>query len=114
VNKRRALTALAVYYLVTGAWPIVHMRSFEAVTGPKVDRWLVKMVGALAVANGVTMMFGLRRTPPSSDMLALGVSSAVAFSVIDVTYVARRCISPIYLADAAVEVALAALALASD
>ncbi|HZF99815.1 MAG TPA: hypothetical protein VEY71_02385 [Chitinophagales bacterium] len=24
-----------VYTLATGVWPIVHMRSFEAVTGPR-------------------------------------------------------------------------------
>ena len=25
------------YYLVTGLWPLVHLASFEAITGPKVD-----------------------------------------------------------------------------
>jgi hypothetical protein len=114
VNKRRALTALAVYYLVTGAWPIVHMRSFEAVTGRKVDLWLVKQVGILTLANSAAMMFGLRRTAPSADTVALGVLSTVAFSIIDITYVVRRRISPVYLADAAVELGFAAVLLVPE
>ncbi|MBV8580277.1 MAG: hypothetical protein JOZ86_06540, partial [Candidatus Eremiobacteraeota bacterium] len=49
--KPRAATYLrvmAAYYLATGLWPLLDMRSFELVTGRKTDRWLVKMVGALA------------------------------------------------------------------
>ena len=28
------------FYAVSGLWSIVHLRSFEAVTGPKRDDWL--------------------------------------------------------------------------
>jgi hypothetical protein len=28
-----------VYFLLTGVWPIVHLPSFLAVTGPKTDLW---------------------------------------------------------------------------
>jgi len=34
-------------YPLTGLWPLVSLRSFEKVTGPKADDWLVKTVGAL-------------------------------------------------------------------
>ena len=40
------------YYAITGVWPLVHMRSFEAVTGPKQDHWLVHTVAGLLVVNG--------------------------------------------------------------
>ncbi len=106
--RRRALAAMAAYYVATGAWPIVHMRSFEAITGPKVDRWLVNMVAALAVANGVALAVGARRDDPSAETVALAVTSALAFTAIDVVYVARGRIRPIYLGDAAVELALCA------
>jgi hypothetical protein len=112
--KRRVLTALAVYYLLTGVWPIVHMRSFEAVTGRKHDRWLVKMVGALSLANGGTLAFGLRRTRVADETVALALMSALAFAAIDVTYAARRRIRPVYLADAAVQMVAAALLLAPE
>jgi hypothetical protein len=44
--RRRILALQALYYLATGLWPLVHLPSFEAVTGPKTDDWLVHMVGA--------------------------------------------------------------------
>ena len=90
------------------------MRSFEAVTGPKQDRWLVKMVGALALANGGALAFGLRRTHVADETVALAIMSALAFATIDVVYVARRRIRPVYLVDAAVEIAAAALLLAPE
>lgn len=41
-------------------WPLLHMRSFEAVLGPKTDRWLVRTVAGLMLTNGETQC--LRRT----------------------------------------------------
>ena len=105
---------MAAYYTATGAWPLVHMRSFEAVTGPKTDRWLVKMVGALALANGAVLAFGARRETVQPETVLLAVCSALAFSAIDVVYVTRGRIAPVYLGDAAVELALAALITAGE
>jgi hypothetical protein len=112
--RRRALIAMVAYYVATGAWPLAHMASFEAVTGKKLDKWLVKMVGALAVANGFALAVGARREDPSEETIALAVCSAIAFASIDVVYVARGRIRPVYLGDAAVEVALAAAVLFGD
>ena len=84
------------------------MRAFEAVTGPKIDRWLVKTVGMLVVANAIAVAAGARRRVPSPETVALALCDALAFTTIDVTYVLRRRISPIYLADAVVELALGA------
>ena len=100
------------YYIVSGLWPIVSLRTFERVTGPKTDGWLVKMVGLLAaVIGGVLVRRASGGEPPDA---ALGVGSAAAFAAIDVVYAGRGRISPIYLADAAAEAALiGAWALAS-
>jgi len=89
-----------LYYLPTGIWPLVSLRTFMAVTGPKVDGWLVKTVGALiTVVGGVLMLAGLRgRVTPELRLLAVG--SAAGLAAVDVVYVARRRISPIYLLDA--------------
>jgi hypothetical protein len=107
--RRRALAAMAAYYVATGAWPILHMRSFEAITGPKRDKWLVKTVGTLAIANGCALAFGLRRERVSEETAALAVCSALAFSIVDIAFVLRGRIPAIYLADVPVELALAAL-----
>ena len=98
--------AQGAFYVATGVWPLLHMRSFEAVTGEKTDDWLVETVGALLTVSGaVMMMAGLRRrVTPEIALLAAG--SAAALTAIDVIYTARRVIRPVYLADAAVEVGL--------
>lgn len=93
--RDRASFAQGVYYLVTGLWPFLHLRSFLAVTGPKRDIWLVRTVGALAAAIGIPLLRGESRT--------LATTSALAFAAIDVGYVAAGRISPVYLSDAAAQ-----------
>ena len=103
-----------VFFAATGLWPILHLRSFEAVTGPKVDRWLVKTIGGLIAVVGATLVVGsgpaARRrwrgggpTPAERALRVLGVGAAAALALADVVYVARRRIAPIYLADAVAE-----------
>ena len=99
------------YFVATGLWPIVHFPSFEAVTGPKVDDWLVRMVGLLAASIGATLLVAARRKSPSAEAFVLAVTSALSFAAIDVWYAARGRISPIYLADAVIEIALVVLVL---
>lgn len=98
--------AQGTYYAAAGAWPLLHLRSFEAVSGPKRDEWLVKTVGSLALAIGATMLGASRQRGSEPFLRLLGTSSALAFAAIDVWYVARRTISPVYLLDAAAEIAL--------
>jgi hypothetical protein len=107
-KETRTATVQGIYFLATGLWPIVHRRSFEAVTGPKREGWLVNTVGVLAAAMGVSLLAGAREGRVSRPIQVLGVGSALAFAGVDVWYVARRRISPVYLADAVVELGLAA------
>jgi hypothetical protein len=108
---RRLIRFQGAYYLTTGAWAVVHRRSFEAFTGRKTDYWLVRTVGLLAAAIGTSLLVGSARDePPSPETLALAGGSAASFALVDVVYVARRQIAPIYLADAALHAVLAVLA----
>lgn len=98
--------AQGAFYVATGVWPILHMRSFEAVTGDKTDDWLVKTVGVLITVAGVTMtMAGLRRrVTPEIALLASGC--AAALGAVDVIYTRKGVIPPVYLLDAVVEAGL--------
>jgi hypothetical protein len=98
------LRVQSIYYGLTGAWPVVHMRSFEALTGPKTDDWLVHMVGLLTVAIAVAIWPRAAGIPTSVRTLA--VWAAASYLVIDVVYTALGVISPIYLLDGAAEVGI--------
>jgi hypothetical protein len=84
------------------------MKSFEAVTGPKTDKWLAKTIGVLVTAIGVTLLLSQRRGKVSEDAATLGVATAVGLIGMEVFYTAAGRISKVYLGDAAVEAGLAA------
>ena len=110
--RRRVLSVQAGYYLITGIWPIVHLPSFEAVTGPKTDDWLVHTVGLLAAAIGISLGTAVLRDEAGDPLAgAIAVSSALAFAAIDLWYGLSGRISPVYLGDAAVQLILVALVL---
>jgi len=95
------------YYLATGVWPLLHIPSFEAVTGPKTDDWLVHMVGLLAAVNGAALGLAAQKSRHlETEMVILAAGTALAFAAIDIWYVLKGVISPIYLADAAVQLTL--------
>ena len=111
MSERSLLRIQGAYYVASGLWAVVNRRGFEAVTGPKRDYWLVRTVGLLAAAIGATLLSGTRRDEPSPETALLGLAAGASFTAVDLVYVARRRISPVYLGDAAVHGVLAALAL---
>lgn len=108
---RLLLGGQGVYYLVTGVWPLVSLRTFEMVTGPKTDDWLVHTVGVLAVVIGATLLVGARRRSPSAETLVLAGGAAAAFAGVELVYALGGTISRVYLADAVVEILFLAGAL---
>jgi hypothetical protein len=77
------------------------MRSFEAVTGPKQDDWLVRTVGLLVTVIGLVML--RHRGAAVRD---LGAGSALALGAVDVVGVASGRLWGVYLLDAVVEAAI--------
>jgi hypothetical protein len=102
---RLILLMQGVYYVITGIWPLVSMRTFEMVTGPKTDDWLVQTVGVLAATIGTTLLVGSRRLPANRETLVLSILSAISFCAVDVVFALSGVISRIYLVDAAFQVA---------
>lgn len=97
-----------IFNFTTGIWPVLHRRSFEAVTGPKYDFWLVRTVGLLLATTGVVMtMAGTRRrVTPEVRVMAAGVAGSLA--AIDVIYGSSGRIRRVYLLDAVIQAGLAA------
>jgi hypothetical protein len=98
----RLATAQAGYYLATGGLPLVSMRAFEAISGPKRDDWLVKTVGLLAVGFSAVLARDAARDRPDA---VVGLAGALPFAAASLWYGGTGQISRIYLADAALELA---------
>lgn len=98
--------AQAAYFALTGVWPLAHVRSFMAVTGPKVDVWLVRTVGVLVTVIGAVIGMAAWRHAMGPEIVTLAIGGAAALAAVDVIYVVRRVIARIYLADAVAELVL--------
>lgn len=101
------LTALSrahgAFNVLGGAWPLLHMRSFEAVSGPKTDRWLVRTVAGLLVVNGAVLLSAGPSAEAQRQARVLGLGTAATLAVVDLVHGLSGRISRVYLLDAAAE-----------
>lgn len=114
MDARPILRAQALYYAGTGVWPLVSPGTFQLVTGPKADMWLVKTFGLLVGAVGLGIGTGAAGDRVSRETRVLALGSAAALGAADAWYVARGRIRKSYLIDAAAQAALLAALLAAD
>ena len=101
------LTLQGWFYLITGLWPLLHIKSFEKVTGAKTDKWLVITVGLILSCSGIIFI----SYPSSEAARTLALLNAASLTAVDIWYVSRRNISKIYLLDAGVEMSFLGLLL---
>jgi hypothetical protein len=106
---RLVCVAQGLYYLSTGLWPLVHMESFLAVTGPKTDLWLVDTVAVLVAVIGAVLLFAAARHQVMSPIWLLAIGSAASLTIIEGFYALRGVIWSVYLLDAVLEIVLIAL-----
>jgi hypothetical protein len=103
----------AAYYAPTAIAPFLSRSAFERVTGRKTEWWLVLTVSALVGAVAAALALSARGEPGPETAL-LGAGSAAGMGLIDVVYVSRGRISPVYLLDAAVQLPIAAAWIVSE
>jgi hypothetical protein len=96
----RVWFAHALYFVVGGIWSIVGRRSFEAITGPKTDYWLVRTVGGLLTAVGAVIGFAGYRQRLTPEIRWLAVSTSAVLAVIDAISTASGRLRRVYLLDA--------------
>jgi hypothetical protein len=101
---RTIILIQSVYTFITGVWPIIHIRSFMAVTGYKTDVWLVKTVGALLIPLSVCLFMHLFVKTDKRPVFVLGTLTSVAFICIDFYYAVNDVISDIYQLDGLIQV----------
>ena len=94
------LVIQAVWYAITGLWPLLSYPTFARVTGDKHDRWLVRMVAALALAASLAVS-------RAGDDPLIPLAFATAFVCGDALAL-RAGFPRWYLADLVVELGFAA------
>jgi hypothetical protein len=103
---RTVMWIQGLFYVATGLWPIVHLASFQRITGPKTDTWLVRTLGGLICAVGASLIAQACAPQARRNSAVLGLGSAIALGTADVVYARSGRISKIYLLDAAAEAAI--------
>ena len=83
---QKILLAQGLYYVLSGLWPLAHMRSFTAVTGPKTDLWLVKTAGLLIASIGASLLAAAARGAAAPETVVLAAGSALALAGADVVF----------------------------
>lgn len=96
---RSLLWVQGVYSLITAVWPIVHIDSFMAVTGPKTDLWLVKTVSVLILAIALFLLVQIKYLLPVVPVAIMAITMSAGLLIIDFYYPAIDRISGIYMAD---------------
>src|SRR5687767_603970 len=99
LTPRRMSLLQGLYFTVTGLWPLLHMESFLAVTGPKTDLWLVRTVALLITCIGTTLLVAAREKQPAASITVLGIASAASLAWVDAYYSLTGVIWPVYLLD---------------
>ncbi len=97
-----------IYFIATGVWPLISLDTFQKVTGPKRDIWLVKTVGVVISVIGAAVLMAGVHGEYTPAIILLAVVSALGLALIDIFYVMKRVIDPIYLGDALIETVLIA------
>jgi hypothetical protein len=96
-------------FLLSGVWPVVHIRSFEAVAGRKTDKWLVRTVGLLVAVIGYVLLRARSSRRITPEVAALAAGSAGGLAAIDFVYGTRGTIPRRYLLDGLMETAFVLL-----
>jgi hypothetical protein len=96
------------YYLLGGLWPLAHFPSFEAVAGPKPDRFQTEVTSILFAAIGAALLVGARDNKLEPSVRTLAVASALGTAYLDLKH--RRQLRAIFQPEAALELAFAAAA----
>lgn len=98
--------AHGAYYLFAGAWPLVHMDSFEAVTGPKPDEFLVRTVGLILLMTG-TILLSQRRAPWERSAVFAAMGTALILGCVAVVSASGGWVWKVFFAEGAMHLLFA-------
>ena len=92
-----------VFNVAGGLWPLVHLRSFEWVLGPKTHVWLQRTTGGLLVSAGLAQLAAAPDPQGPAQARRIELCTALTLLAVDLVYVPMGRIRPTYLLDAAMQ-----------
>ena len=95
--------AHGAFNVASGLWPLVHVRSFEAVFGQKTDRFLEYTVAGLMTCVGWSQVRSNRSPAGAAYARTVGIGTAGTLLAVDLVFAPPRRIPATYLLDAVVE-----------
>ncbi|WP_181312068.1 hypothetical protein [Nocardioides campestrisoli] len=101
-TPREVAACQGAFNVIGGLWPLLSIKSFEAIYGPKTDRWLEYTVAGLLTTVGVAQLKAARDDELTTARL-VGLGTAATLLAIDLVYVPRGRIRWTYLQDAVCE-----------
>jgi hypothetical protein len=87
------------YYLALGLWPVVSADSFQLVTGPRTDLWLLRTIGLVIAVIGIALLSAVRRRSVALEMMIVAGGVAAVLGITDIINVSVKAVSPIYALD---------------
>jgi len=99
----RVALAQGCYFLITGIWPLLHIKSFQMVTERKTDLWLVKTVRVLVLVIGAGLVVAGITQPFARGLILIAMASTVSLMGVDLVHAFKRVISLVYVLDALLE-----------
>jgi hypothetical protein len=105
-TAQAVLIVQGAYYTLTGLWPIVDIESFQSVTGPKTDLWMLRTLGLLLAIVGSVLLFSTRHGKPPLEIVVLALAMATALLLVDFIVVFSRTVPLRYLFDAVMQAGL--------
>ena len=106
---RLVATLHGTYYVASGLWPMLSMETFESVSGPKTDDWLVRTVAVLVIVIGLVLLSGAAKRQLGAPIRMLALGTAASLAAIEFIYALQGVIWPIYMLDAVGELGLIVL-----
>ena len=95
-----------LYFALPSIWPLVHMPSFIAVTGPKTDLWLVQTVAVLLLVISLVFITAALTGAYQTYLGVLAIGSTAAMALVDIYFATTDVIWDTYLIDAVGELLL--------
>ncbi|HET9624594.1 MAG TPA: FAD-dependent oxidoreductase [Kofleriaceae bacterium] len=110
-RRRSPRLAQGAYYVASGLWPVVSLRSYEALAGRERHGWFVRAVGGAVAAIGAALLRDDTTTPRRTRRI--GIAAALALGAASLGIALNRRKKAVYLVDAAVQAGFAAAWLAA-